>query len=987
MKKYLLAGVCLFFCVDSVMAADDIELDNTMGTALEMIGALAAHNLGFTGKGITVGIVDTGLDPAHTEFAGRVSPYAKDIITGKSIDYTGEHGVKVAGVIGAAKNNAGMRGVAYNSYLAAVQASSDGKYITDINKAYNYLNPVNSVKIINNSYGDDPLIGESYVDDEAAYKNKLAEKYKKNYQPVIDAMAKHDKVLVYSAGNDRNVQPNERDGMGYAIPEVAKNMLVVVSYNANSPGLSYDDKTTYSNVLMPASTNFCGRAAAYCLAAPGDDIYTTVPKQKYALASGTSIAAPMVTGAVALVYQAFPGMTAAQLTETILQTAVKEKDIWGYEGDLYPFQKYETKSDGTKVFSTHYLSFEEVVGQGYLDVGSAVKGPKHFTGNAGGVYTYNAPKGTVSTFAQDIDGPDGYVQKGKGDVYFTGNSTYAGDTSIGGGGFYVTGSVASNVTASSGAKVGGNGVIGGNLTVKGASVDLTKIGTGEKLTVAGDFVSTNADLFVNVDEAGSSFLSVDGHAVINGGSVVFGEDIDPVSGKQYTILTSGDDIEGKGYASSSVYSLYMFVDAAAKIDGNRVVVNVGDIVNVNELPGLAPNQQKIADTYMKLQENAANVPLTSKLYRYSASSPAVREALSQLSGTVHVNQLASRSAGKMASNMFARIRNVSPETGVPPPVAGYSANEFWDERDFYQVAQYGNGVIYRPRYYYPPEDMAIKAAVSTGKRSGGYWAQPYGGHARVKSDYSAGMASSNTSLYGVQGGADVAVADGNVLIGGALAFGRGNTKQGGAKIDVNDYRIGGYVGADIEKVSLRGSASIGYQEYDGDRNLSLYGVSAKSDYDGYSVDLSLDGDFELFKIDELALKLVFGAEMIHEKTDAFTESGAGALSLKVDGASNTLFNAKVGVGIERRNDDYGIEADLYYRNLLSGYDKSMTARFVGGGDTLKLDGYDYSQHVGGLEVSFYLRMTDNFCFYADATAEISKDTTSVVGSVGFRYNF
>ena len=87
--------------------------------------------------------------------------------------------------------------------------------------------------------------------------------------------------------------------------------------------------------------------------------------------------------------------------------------------------------------------------------------------------------------------------------------------------------------------------------------------------------------------------------------------------------------------------------------------------------------------------------------------------------------------------------------------------------------------------------------------------------------------------------------------------------------------------------------------------------------------------------------------MTYEKSDAITVSGAGALSLKVDGASITPFNAKVSIGIEKRNGDYGIEADLYYSNLLSGYDKRMTAKFFGGRDTLKLDDYDFRPHIGG----------------------------------------
>ncbi len=399
----------------------------------------------------------------------------------------------------------------------------------------------------------------------------------------------------------------------------------------------------------------------------------------------------------------------------------------------------------------------------------------------------------------------------------------------------------------------------------------------------------------------------------------------------------------------------MFLDAVTETVGNRVIVNVGEAVNVNELPGLAPNQQKIAGAYRELQENDINVPLTSKLYRYSASSPAVREALSELSGTIYASELASRSVGKTVSNMFARIKNVGKKTES-------AANEFWNERDFYQVAQGYGADIYKPRTPSPSEDKTVKTAFATGDAKGGIWTQPYGGQAKVKSDISAGMASSRTSLYGVQGGADAFVGGGKILLGGALAFGHGHAKQGNAKIDVNDYRFGGYAGTEIGKIGLRGSASVGYQDYDGERGLSLYGITASSDYSGYNVNLSFDGDVKLYENDGLALRLIFGAEMTYERTRSFTESGAAGLSLVVDGDDNTLFNAKAGFGIAKHTDTYGIEADLYYRNLLVGYDRDMTARFAGGGSVFKLDGYDYDRNVGGLELSFYVKATDNLCF-------------------------
>src|SRR5690606_41793908 len=105
---------------------------------LKMVNADVAHALGYTGKGIAVGVIDSGLDITHPAFAGRVDPRATDFMLpfGPEVTDLDGHGTHVAGIIGAGKNTGPMYGVAYDSTVLALDRKSTRLNSSHVKSSY-----------------------------------------------------------------------------------------------------------------------------------------------------------------------------------------------------------------------------------------------------------------------------------------------------------------------------------------------------------------------------------------------------------------------------------------------------------------------------------------------------------------------------------------------------------------------------------------------------------------------------------------------------------------------------------------------------------------------------------------------------------------------------------------------------------------------------------------------------------------------------------
>lgn len=223
-------------------------------------------------------------------------------------DYRGpdaEHGTHVAGIIGAKRNNGvGMDGVADNVRIMAVRTVPDGdERDKDIAAAIVYAVD-NGASIINMSFGKGASPRKEVVDEAVRY-----------------AQSK-DVLIVHAAGNDNkqispdNNFPNrkfaKRGFLGIFGAKYAENWLEIGAINWQ---VGEDLVAPFSN-YSPENVD---------VFAPGMEIYSTVPFNKYESLQGTSMAAPAVAGLAAMLRSYFPDLTAAQVRHIIMESAVKQK--------------------------------------------------------------------------------------------------------------------------------------------------------------------------------------------------------------------------------------------------------------------------------------------------------------------------------------------------------------------------------------------------------------------------------------------------------------------------------------------------------------------------------------------------------------------------------------------------------------------------------------------------------------------------------------
>ncbi len=245
--------------------------------------------------------VDEGLVDKRSEIVGDNIEDINDKYYGNS-DVMGQfsfHGTHVSGIIAAARNNnVGIDGIADNVRIMAVKVVPDGdERDKDVALGIRYAVD-NGARIINMSFGKGFSPHKLWIDDAVKYAESKGV------------------LLVHAAGNDAS--DNDRVD--------------------NFPTPHMDDHTRATNFITVGATG-SGRQSSKVanfsnygktevdLFAPGVQIYSTVPGgNKYGSASGTSMAAPVVTGVAALVLSYYPDLTPQQLKTVLEKTAVPMTD-------------------------------------------------------------------------------------------------------------------------------------------------------------------------------------------------------------------------------------------------------------------------------------------------------------------------------------------------------------------------------------------------------------------------------------------------------------------------------------------------------------------------------------------------------------------------------------------------------------------------------------------------------------------------------------
>ena len=329
----------------TVSAVDPYAVEYSAGRFLDPIKAKSAWGRGYTGKGSTILIIDTGINTKSPEFAGRIKGTID--YTRTSVEDTNGHGSNVAGIAAAARNATGMTGVAYDANLLIAKVATGTSY--DFNSALKAIqwgaqNGAIVANISANEVSNADYNRYSTLIAPGVYKNTHPYYGGANYYNMAtpaglqSAMANNNIVLVVSAGNAGRMYPDNpatfataTDSKGNLV--LGGRMLIVGAYDPNTGTIA-----SFSNRAGTVCKNVVGsvckdayRTSDFYIMAPGVNDYSVGygAANAYSVYSGTSQAAPSVTGAVAIINQMWPNMKPENIAKLLLQTA--NKNIKGYD--------------------------------------------------------------------------------------------------------------------------------------------------------------------------------------------------------------------------------------------------------------------------------------------------------------------------------------------------------------------------------------------------------------------------------------------------------------------------------------------------------------------------------------------------------------------------------------------------------------------------------------------------------------------------------
>jgi len=288
---------------------------------LDLINAPDVWHQGYTGEGVTVAVIDSGVDYNHPELQDRIwrntgeipnngidddrNGYVDDVQGWNFVTQTHDpadnsidgHGTHVSGIIAAKRDQTGNTGIAYNAKIMPLKVlNRRGLAASDLTVAQAIYYAVdNGAKVINMSLGADPGAG---------------------IDPVLEAALRYARqanvVVVIAAGNDRQ-------NLGALQPADP-------AFSASLRDLAITVGAVGIDRRMFIDSNPAGNTPSDFVVAPGVNVRSTIPGATYNYYDGTSMATPHVSGVIALMLSANPNLTPAQI-ENILVATANQQDV------------------------------------------------------------------------------------------------------------------------------------------------------------------------------------------------------------------------------------------------------------------------------------------------------------------------------------------------------------------------------------------------------------------------------------------------------------------------------------------------------------------------------------------------------------------------------------------------------------------------------------------------------------------------------------
>ena len=306
-----------------------------------------AYSRGWTGKGSTIVIADTGANTSHVDLDGNIK-HTKDF-TGTGIGNSATHGTHVAGIAGAERNNVGGHGAAFDADLAIAKVASGSSYsFSTAKKAAEWGKTIGSVAInVSAEVNYDSGFRNSIVKQAKGVYYSTHWYYGENgYNGAVNEAKEwksalgDEQVLVKAAGNagwdysaGMNQMATATDANGNLILD--GQMIIVGNYDKNNDQINGSSNKA-GTVCATMQNGVCIDAAQikdYYIMANGTAITSTAVNGGYTTMTGTSMAAPVVTGSIAVLHQMWPFMKGKHLVQLVLVTG--NKDIVGYDETVH----------------------------------------------------------------------------------------------------------------------------------------------------------------------------------------------------------------------------------------------------------------------------------------------------------------------------------------------------------------------------------------------------------------------------------------------------------------------------------------------------------------------------------------------------------------------------------------------------------------------------------------------------------------------------
>ena len=270
----------------ATLAPSALVIEQSYSTFTDQVFAAYAYALGLSGTGVTIALLDTGIAAAHSEFSspGKLQGGYNAAMNNLDVSDTSGHGTHVAGLLAAARDGSGMHGLAFDATLLPIKVFAD------------------------NGAGNAAYVdrGLRYAIGKAAIANLSLSSTTASDPAAIKEAVRSGMLLVVAAGNNGGADPQWP--ARYAKEAWANNQLIAVG--------AVDEKNR-----IAAFSNRAGDTAAWYLVAPGVGLVSSAPGGAYASISGTSMAAPIVSAAAALLRQMWPYLRADQVASVLFVTA------------------------------------------------------------------------------------------------------------------------------------------------------------------------------------------------------------------------------------------------------------------------------------------------------------------------------------------------------------------------------------------------------------------------------------------------------------------------------------------------------------------------------------------------------------------------------------------------------------------------------------------------------------------------------------------